>query len=537
MIPETYKRMIAEARSNEELLVARQKALSDDTVSGSVFKEICKAIRIRMNAGSPRATHLEVYLKDISEANNNEELHTLQVKAEEDNNIDFTSFNLAILPAIRVRRDILQSKPGNATLQSYLAQIEAATSVEETSSIVRTAAMDTSIFREEFRQINEKRVSKDKELTDMIAYDKLHTEIMTAETVEQLDNLAMKVASLGLTPTKKHSLTNLILVRQQQLSTQSEQPTPSSTMTYYTPTDPFDLLETISFKTNLPALLHGPTGSGKTYALRLLQKKYPELPLAYVQTSKELTRYDLLGFRNSAGLPIDGIIAPVIKAGKGIIWCDELDKGDDNTNLVLKQLFSGRACLVDGIYPVDLSQIHIIATANTLGGGASLDYSAAIRQDRALLNEFSFIEWPYSDKVETEILRGLIKDGVYQTTTDEQLGILLACFSDLRWEIKASSLDIIISTRRIEQIGKMLYEARLSLGQASFRTFLGEIADPNEEQFKKLRGIILGRQRELEGVNSNKPTDKQSAPLTNSQLIGEQASGIWTPNSATSKIF
>jgi len=146
--------------------------------------------------------------------------------------------------------------------------------------------------------------------------------------------------------------------------------------------------------------IYGPTGSSKTTSV---QKVAEELGLAFYKKliSAQMTESNLLGYMDAQGRYVEGIAYKPYKYG-GILTLDEIDNGNPNTNTVINGLSDN--CMA---FPCGMITKHpdcvLVATANTLGGGATISYVGRNKLDAALLNRFPFIEWPYDSCFELQL--------------------------------------------------------------------------------------------------------------------------------------
>lgn len=253
-------------------------------------------------------------------------------------------------------------------------------------------------------------------------------------------------------------------------------------------------------------ILVGPTGSGKTTTVVndiLPMLGIPPEQLTIVQISRETSRYDLLGYRSASGIPVQGLLTDILLRGEGLILIDELDKGNENTLLVLKGFFAGRLESPFGVHLVNKSKLKLIATANTVGAGASLDYNAAVRQDQALMNEFITVPWEYDSKFENTLVRdlcGSITDRVYyKKDSDYLVGCYNDSFQDLRNACRRASSSEIFSTRQLRQAVNLMLRADWDFSAVIKATSLRECDETTAELYtkeilprwdKKFRGVV-----------------------------------------------
>ena len=253
---------------------------------------------------------------------------------------------------------------------------------------------------------------------------------------------------------------------------------------------------------NEAALIVGPTGSGKTYAIPEIARSLNLTPddVALVQVSAETTRYDLVGYKSSTGISIPGLLSPILKRGFGLIVLDELDKGSPNTLLVLKGIFAGRIATSEGYFDIDRSKLRLVATANTTGSGATLDYNAAVKQDAALLNEFITVRWDYDTKLEAQLVMELYKSlwpnaahTIYRLDAEwveNEFDMFSARFNEAIASLRKTALDIgdssIFATRQIRQCMNLMFKQNLMFSQVILATSLRDVDNTSMQTYQPL---------------------------------------------------
>lgn len=150
----------------------------------------------------------------------------------------------------------------------------------------------------------------------------------------------------------------------------------------------------------LPIYVHGPTGCGKTYMFKNIAK---ELGLSFYKKliGAQMTEASLLGYNDAHGKYNEGICYKPYTEG-GMILLDEIDNGNANTNLVVNGL-----CDEEMSFPTGMKVKHkncvIVATANTCGAGATIEYVGRNRLDAAMLNRFVFVAMDYDYALERKL--------------------------------------------------------------------------------------------------------------------------------------
>jgi MoxR-like ATPase len=147
--------------------------------------------------------------------------------------------------------------------------------------------------------------------------------------------------------------------------------------------------------------LVGPAGSGKTTAA---EKCAAALGLNFYCQSvgAQTTQAQLLGFINATGQYVPTHFRQAYENG-GLFLLDEIDAGNANVLTALN------AALANGIcsFPDRMVKRHenflCVAAANTFGTGADRQYVGRNQLDAASIDRFAFLEWPYDEKLESQL--------------------------------------------------------------------------------------------------------------------------------------
>jgi len=202
----------------------------------------------------------------------------------------------------------------------------------------------------------------------------------------------------------------------------------------------------------------GPTGSGKSQGVKLAAQKL-NLPFYKKLVGNQTTETSILGYMDASGKYVEGIAYKPFTEG-GLLLIDEVDNGNPNTNLVINGL-SDRAIA----FPVGMREAHenfiLVATANTVGNGATINYCGRNRLDAALLNRFIFINWPYDEELEFELASEayLLAGG----PDVKNLKNLMFDVKNIRKAIEELNLTHIISPRTSVQAAKMLASGKFDI--------------------------------------------------------------------------
>jgi hypothetical protein len=142
--------------------------------------------------------------------------------------------------------------------------------------------------------------------------------------------------------------------------------------------------------------IHGPAGSGKTRATKEAAKA---LGKPYFFTGAVDTEYKLLGFTDAQGRIVRRAFREAWQHG-GVFLFDEIDSSLPGALLALNGALAGD--LAD--FPDGCMERHpdcvIVAAANTVGEGATSAFSGRLKQDRALIDRFSFLPWGIDEALE-----------------------------------------------------------------------------------------------------------------------------------------
>jgi hypothetical protein len=216
-------------------------------------------------------------------------------------------------------------------------------------------------------------------------------EIVAKQLSEHLDNLDVT--------TKLQEAVDAKVANIEVPTRQIEVITPSGTTTTVpTPHHTFEKL-LIATQANVPILLTGEAGTGKSESVVQVATA-----LGYTMHSlsvgEQTTKTDLLGFIDANGVYRSTGFRQAFEHG-GIFLLDEVDAGNPN---VLLAINSG---LSNGFIEFPDTTIHkhetfrLIATANTYGTGADMQYVGRNKLDMATLNRFAVMHWTIDLELES----------------------------------------------------------------------------------------------------------------------------------------
>jgi midasin len=215
-------------------------------------------------------------------------------------------------------------------------------------------------------------------------------------------------------------------------------------------------LETIALgvQENLPVLLIGDTGTGKTSFIRHLAHKtnngFRRLNLNGSTTADELVGHYVVDDKESGMRWVDGVLLDAMKNGYWLLL-DELNAGLPEVLFVLQSVLDDDKFLVvaehegEVVRPVD--GFRIFATMNP-----SLEYAGTRDLNKALLSRFPIvIQTTYPDPVhEIEIIKAHVAG-----MTDQDLNLMVRVAEDVRKGKKNNTISFICSTRELINWGKL----------------------------------------------------------------------------------
>lgn len=165
----------------------------------------------------------------------------------------------------------------------------------------------------------------------------------------------------------------------------------------YVSTHPQHKLLMLKIKARANIYVVGPTGSGKTQGIKVAGN---ELGLQVYKKlmGNQTSEASIIGYMDAGGRYVEGLAYKPFTQG-GILCLDEIDNGNPNTTLVANGLADREFA-----FPCGMREAHkdfvLVATANTIGTGANIQYCGRNRLDMAMLNRFEFVNWEYNDELE-----------------------------------------------------------------------------------------------------------------------------------------
>ena len=181
-------------------------------------------------------------------------------------------------------------------------------------------------------------------------------------------------------------------------------------------------------KRNVPLMLVGPAGSGKNHTLEQVAEA---LGLDFYFTNAVTQEYKITGFIDANGTYQETQFYHAFKDG-GLFFLDEMDASVPEVLVLLN------AAIANGYFDFPTGRINahedfrIVSAANTVGRGASMEYTGRSQLDAATLDRFAIIDFGYDPQVE------------YALAADDDLYNFIM---DLREIIAQSSIRYVVSMR------------------------------------------------------------------------------------------
>lgn len=187
----------------------------------------------------------------------------------------------------------------------------------------------------------------------------------------------------------------------------------------------------------------GPAGTGKSTAAKNVAKA---LSLDFYTTGALSADHKVLGFHN-AHTYVSTCFRDAWERG-GIYCLDEVDASNPAAVLALNGALANTICA----FPDKMVERHkdcvIIATANTIGNGATAQYSGRSKIDAASLDRFVVLEWPIDEGLEA----ALSSDPVW-----------LKIVQGVRKGLVTQGINTFMVTPRATEYGESLLRAGMSL--------------------------------------------------------------------------
>lgn len=251
------------------------------------------------------------------------------------------------------------------------------------------------------------------------------------------------------------------------------------------------LVAKLRLRTNV--YIHGPTGSGKTQGIKEAAKAC-KLPFYKKLLGNQTSESSIIGYMSANGEYVKGIAYDAFVAG-GILCMDEVDNGNPNTTLVCNGLADREFA-----FPCGMREAHkdfvLVATANTIGTGSTLEYCGRNRLDAAMLNRFEFISWGYDESLEKLIAIHNAKVTAMEELKveltpegEKQTSLMVADIIRIRKALGEMSINHIISPRNTIQAVKAMVIGRPKLEIIKSILFKGMETDTIKRVFERSTAI------------------------------------------------
>ena len=145
--------------------------------------------------------------------------------------------------------------------------------------------------------------------------------------------------------------------------------------------------------------VHGPAGTGKSTAAENVAKA---LDLPFYTTGSLEAKHEVLGYCDAQGRYVSTQFREAWEKG-GIYCLDEVDGSSPQAMLALNGALAGSLCAFADKLVKRHKDCIIIATANTTGQGASVEYSGRYKMDSASLDRFVTLHWPIDEALEASM--------------------------------------------------------------------------------------------------------------------------------------
>ena len=217
---------------------------------------------------------------------------------------------------------------------------------------------------------------------------------------------------------------------------------------YYEAVGPEVELFEAAFATQLPALLKGPTGCGKTRFMEYMAWRL-QRPLITVSCHDDLTAADLVGrylITNNETAWIDGPLAQAVRCG-GICYLDEIVEARKDTTVVIHPLADDRRIL-----PVEKhGEILHAPPEFMLAMSYNPGYQSVLKElKQSTRQRFVAIEFTYPEAaLEKKIV-------IAETGVKPELADQLIRLAEMTRNLKGNGLDEGASTRLLVHAGKMI---------------------------------------------------------------------------------
>ncbi len=153
---------------------------------------------------------------------------------------------------------------------------------------------------------------------------------------------------------------------------------------------------------NLPVLMVGSAGSGKTHAA---EQAAESLGLSFYAMSvgAQTSKSDIIGYMSASGAYVATLFRRAYEHG-GVFLMDEVDAGNANVLIQINAALSNNYCAFPDAMVKRHANFRFIGTANTYGNGASRQYVGRNQLDAATLDRFTVLDWAIDTQLENRLV-------------------------------------------------------------------------------------------------------------------------------------
>ena len=218
---------------------------------------------------------------------------------------------------------------------------------------------------------------------------------------------------------------------------------------YYEPVgDEIEVFEA-AYRNQLPVMLKGPTGCGKTRFMEHMAWRLKR-PLITVSCHDDLTASDLVGrflVKSGETIWVDGPLASAVRAG-AICYLDEIVEARKDTTVVIHPLADDRRVL-----PMEKLGVLLEATEEfCLAISFNPGYQSVLKDlKQSTRQRFVSLEFDYPEaELEQKIIRN-------ESDVSEEFATRLVKFAHMTRNLKGSGLDEGASTRLLVHAAKLIH--------------------------------------------------------------------------------
>ena len=146
------------------------------------------------------------------------------------------------------------------------------------------------------------------------------------------------------------------------------------------------------------AWIFGPAGSGKSYTAQQAAESL-KLPFYSLSLCAQTTKSDIQGYPNALGNYVETDFYKAYTQG-GVFCFDEMDNANPNVAVILNAALSGSKYSFPNGIQNKHKDFKVVATANTIGNGATAQYMGRNPLDKSTTDRFCFIPYGYDPALE-----------------------------------------------------------------------------------------------------------------------------------------